>query len=224
MRGREDGRDHEWRNCDRRPSLPIRAPEPARAGPAPDWELAHIERARRDPAAFAPLYEAYADLVWRYALSRLGDEERAADATSQTFAKAIAALPGFRPKRRIGGTTFRSWLMTIARNVVIDEARKLRPTAQLDDPAAERHLVDRGRSPEEHAVAADESRRIERALGELPATQRKIVELRAVGMKGPEIAEVLGMSIAAVKTANHRAYVRLRELLGETEQVQDTRP
>ena len=36
-----------------------------RAGPKPGWELAHIERARSDPAAFAPLYEAYADLVRR---------------------------------------------------------------------------------------------------------------------------------------------------------------
>ena len=199
-------------------------PEPARAGPSPDWELAHIERAKQDPAAFAPLYDIYADLVWRYALSRLGDEERAADATSQVFIKVIAALPGFRPKRRIGGTTFRSWLMTIARNVVIDEARKRRPTVELDDPAAERHLVDRGCSPEEHAMAADEVRRIERALAQLPATQRKIVELRAVGLKGQEIAEVLGMSLAAVKTANHRAYVRLRDLLGEAEHAQDTQP
>jgi RNA polymerase sigma-70 factor, ECF subfamily len=204
----------------------IGTPEPARAGPAPGWELAHIERARRDPAAFAPLYEAYVDLVWRYALSRLGDQERAADATSQVFIKAIAALPGFRPKRRIGGTTFRSWLMTIARNVVIDEVRKHRPTSALDDPKAERHLVDiaRDHSPEEHAVSADERRRIERALRHLPDTQRKIVELRAVGMTGPEIADVLGMSVPAVKTANHRAFVRLRELLGETEHVQDTRP
>ncbi|MGH2558128.1 MAG: RNA polymerase sigma factor [Thermomicrobiales bacterium] len=195
--------------------------EPARAGPAAAWEIEHIARARCDPAAFAPLYEAYVEFVWRYALSRLGDRERAADATSQTFAQAIAALPTFRPERRGDGTTFRSWLMTIARNVVIDEARKARPTTPLDAEAAQPWLVDRERSPEESAIAAVERQRIKQALAHLPDTQRQIVELRAVGMKGAEIAGVLNMSVAAVKTANHRAHLRLRELLGERSPGQD---
>jgi RNA polymerase sigma-70 factor (ECF subfamily) len=201
----------------------IGTPDPASAGPAAEWELIHVERARRDPAAFAPLYEAYADLVWRYALSRLGDPERAADATSQTFAKAMSALPDFRPqRRRNGGTTFRSWLMMIARNVVIDDIRKARPTSPLDAPAAQPWLIARERSPEDAAIAAAERQRIDQALSRLPDTQRQIVELRAVGMKGAEIAAVLNMSVAAVKTANHRAYLRLRELLDERSSAQDT--
>lgn len=179
-----------------------------------DIEIAQIERAQQDPQAFAPLYETYADLVWRYALSRLSDQERAADATSQTFSRALAALPRYQPKRQGDGTTFRSWLMTIARNVVIDETRKERHATPLDAPSVQHRLVDRGRSPEEHAVIADERRRINAALAELPETQRQIVELRAIGTRSTEIAEVLQMSHAAVRTANHRAYVRLRELLG----------
>ena len=196
-------------------------PEPVPAGPVPGWEMVHIERARRDPAAFAPLYEAYADLVWRYALSRLGDRERAADATSQTFQKAITALGSFRPDHRGGATTFRAWLMTIARNVVIDEARRARPTLALDEPAVQPWLVDDTGSPEASAIASAERQRIERALAQLPAAQRQIVELRAIGMKGAEIAQLLKMSIPAVKTANHRAYARLRELLGEPVDGQD---
>lgn len=198
--------------------------ESPRAGPTPDWELEQIERARRDPADFAPLYEAYVDLVWRYALNRLGDPERAADATSQTFTKAITALPGFRPRRRPGGSTFRSWLMTIARNVVIDEARKTQLTTTLDAPSAQPWLIDRAQSPEDAAIAAAERQRIERALARLPDAQHQIVELRAAGMKGAEIAQLLNMNIAAVKTANHRAYLRLRELLGERSVEQDTNP
>jgi RNA polymerase sigma-70 factor (ECF subfamily) len=200
----------------------IGATEPARAARVADWELTHVEHAQRDPAAFAPLYEAYADLVWRFALSRLGDQERAADAASQTFAKAIGALPTFRPERRGDGLTFRSWLMTIARNVVIDEARKTRPTMPLDEPGAESLLVDRAQSPEESAIAAVERQRIDRALAQLPEAQRRIVELRAIGMRGVEIAGVLNMSLAAVRTANHRAYLRLRELLSEPHREQET--
>jgi RNA polymerase sigma-70 factor (ECF subfamily) len=197
------------------------APDTRREGPATNWELAHVERARRDPEAFAPLYEAYVDLVWRYALSRLGDTELAADATSQTFARAISALPGFEPNRGTGGSAFRAWLMTIARNVVIDEARRTRNHVALDAPAAEPWLVDESRSPEATAVDAAERLRIEQALAELPEAQRQIVELRAIGMKGAEIARLLNMSLPAVKTANHRAYTRLRVLLGDADFEQD---
>jgi RNA polymerase sigma-70 factor (ECF subfamily) len=187
--------------------------EPASA----DHELALIEAAHADARAFAPLYEAYVDLVWRYALSRLGDPHRAADATSATFQRAISALPNFQPQRRGDTTTFRSWLMTIARNVVIDEATRHRPATPLDDPSAQRWLVDHRRGPEEHAVAADERRRVERALAQLPDIPRQIVELRNIGMKGAEIAEMLNMSESAVKTAHFRAYARLRDLLAEPE-------
>jgi RNA polymerase sigma-70 factor (ECF subfamily) len=183
--------------------------------PAFGWELARIEQARLDPAAFAPLYEAYVDLVWRYSMSRLGDRDRAADATSQTFAKAIAALASYRPQRRGEETSFRAWLMTIARNVVLDEFRRERPAVSLDVPGIASELLDRGRSPEVAAIEAVERLRIERALTQLPDAQRKIVELRALGMTGAEIASTLQMSIGAVKTANHRAYQRLRELLRE---------
>ena len=71
------------------------------------------------------------------------------------------------------------------------------------------------------AIAAAERQRINRALGRLPETQRQIVELRAAGMRGAEIAQLLNMTIGAVKTANHRAYSRLRELLDEDGSKQD---
>jgi RNA polymerase sigma-70 factor (ECF subfamily) len=185
-------------------------------GDGASLEFARIVAAQADPRAFAPLYEAYVDLVWRYALSRLGERERAADATSQTFQRALAALPGYQPQRRGEGTTFRAWLMTIARHVVIDELRSARPATPLDAPAAERWLVDDARGPEAHAVAADERRRVNDALARLPDTQRQIVELRLIGMKGREIAALLDMTESAVKTAHFRAIARLRELLNDT--------
>ncbi|HYI25780.1 MAG TPA: sigma-70 family RNA polymerase sigma factor [Thermomicrobiales bacterium] len=192
------------------------ASEPDWTSPA-DRELDLIAAAQADPRAFAPLYETYVDLVWRYALNRLGDQQRAADATSVTFQRAITALPKYRPQRRGDATTFRSWLMTIARNVVIDETRRARPTSPLDDPASERWLTDPAPGPEEQAVAADERRRINRALARLSTTPRQIVELRLIGMNGREIADTLGMSESAVKTAHYRAIARLRDLLADDE-------
>lgn len=182
-----------------------------------DRELAAITAAQRDPSAFGPLYEAYADLVWRYAMSRLRSEERAADATSQTFTRAIAALPRFNPERRGDSTTFRSWLMLIARNVVIDDVRRHRPTLDLDDPAAQSRLVASEPSPEAHALANDRQRQILSAFTGLSDQQQKVVRMRLEGASGQEIADELGISANAVKAAHYRGIVRLREILAEQE-------
>lgn len=178
-------------------------------------ELAWIEAARRDPQAFAPLYEAYVDLVWRYALQRLGDPDRAADVTSATFVQAIRALPAFQPRIRGEETTFRSWLMTIARNAVISEWRRDRPARPLDAVASTDSpiLPDRSPSPEEQAIRRDERDEVLAALARLSPVQRQIVELRLAGFSAVEIGERLGMSVSAVNTAHFRAYARLRDLL-----------
>ena len=170
-------------------------------------ELRQVDAAQVDPRAFAPLYETYADLVWRYAMSRLGNADRAAEVTSITFARALAALPRFQPKPGHGGSPFRAWLKTIARNA-----------PSLDDPAVQPWLVDGRRSPEELAIAGEEQRRVEHALAHLPVTQRRIVELRLIGMRSAEIAGILEMSQSAVDTAHFRAYARLRDLLAETDE------
>ena len=176
-------------------------------------ELEQIEAARQDRRAFAPLYDAYVDLVWRYAMRRLGNAEQAAEVTSVTFARALAALPTFRPHCHGSGTTFRAWLMAIARNAVIDTVRRERPYVSLEDLHSQPWLVDEHATPEEHAIAAEEQRQVMAALAQLPETQRQIVELRLIGMKAAEIAGMLGMSVSAINTAHFRAYARLRDLL-----------
>ncbi len=57
--------------------------------------------------------------------------------------------------------------------------------------------------------------RVEAAIDELGSPRREIVVLRLQGWKGVEIAELLGMSPGAVRVAQHRAYGRLRESLGD---------
>lgn len=183
-----------------------------------DNEHARIAAAQSNPQAFAPLYEAYADLVWRFAMSRLGDSEQASDATSLTFTRALAALPGFIPYAAPVDSGFRSWLMTIARNVVIDEQRRRRPSASLSEPVWSDVLPDDRPSPEVQALMADEHRRLANALQQLPEVQRRIVELRLVGWKSDAISRHLQMSISAVNTAHFRAMGRLRDLLFHDEE------
>jgi RNA polymerase sigma-70 factor (ECF subfamily) len=166
-----------------------------------DPESRQIAAAQRDIRDFAPLYVAYFDSIYGYALRSLRDRDLAADVTSDTFARAMKALPRYR------GKSFRSWLFTIAHNVIVDSARRRKPTASFDEMLG---IPDRGKSPEEALLADESARSIATLLDRLTENQRQVVVLRTAGLTGQEVADVLGMSVGAVKAAQFRAYNRLR--------------
>jgi RNA polymerase sigma-70 factor (ECF subfamily) len=174
-----------------------------------DDEVELVALAQRDRRAFAPLYSRYFDPVYRYCYRRLGTPEAAADATSQTFAKALAALPTCRAE------TFRSWLFAIAHNVLTDGFRSDR--FEPLESAAE--VVDAAPSPEDLAVVAEERSTLEGLLGQLQPEQRQILELRLAGLTSKEIAAALGRTPNAVDQAQFRAVNRLRTLLAASGQV-----
>jgi RNA polymerase sigma-70 factor (ECF subfamily) len=182
-------------------------PEPDHADGLGGDERLTVARARRDPAAFAPLYERYLPDVYRYCHYRLGSREAAEDVTSQTFIKAMANLGQFR------GGSFRAWLFTTAHRTVIDHVRARRPDLPLD--AAEEALSAEV-SPETAAVAGDEQRQLAALLAQLPPDQRRVVELRLAGLNDREIAAVLGQRHTAVRTRQSRALARLRTLATES--------
>jgi RNA polymerase sigma-70 factor, ECF subfamily len=185
-----------------------------RSAPMPDVdrgsqvaEALVVVAARRDPAAFAPLYRAYFDAVYRYCLRCIGDREAAADSTQEVFARALTALP------RTEVDAFRPWLFTIAHHVIADRHRL---SARRPVPVPLSHADDRADpapSPEEAALSAEARRSLQRHLASLPADQRAVVELRLADLTGPEVAAVLGKSVGSVKIAQFRAFRRLRDLM-----------
>lgn len=194
--------------------------------PAPDLtplaDADLVTAAIRDPRAFAPLYGRYVTHIYRYCYRQTSDPDLAADLTTQVFTRAIEALPRFeqRFEQHVApndATTeathgsFRSWLFTIAHNAVIDHRRRVRPARPLDD--AHRELADDAPGPEERAVLRDELSRLIAMLDRIPDAQRQIIELRLAGLTSAEIATTLSMTRAAVKSAQTRAYARLRVLL-----------
>lgn len=171
-----------------------------------DEEARQIIAAQRDIRAFAPLYEAYFNAIYGYALRSLRDHDLAADVTSDTFARAMKALPRYRAK------SFRSWLFTIAHNVIVDSVRRRKPTAPFEDML---NIPDQGTSPEDTLLARESSQRIAELLDRLTENQRQVVVLRTTGLTGQEVADVLGITVGAVKAAQFRAYNRLRTWLTE---------
>jgi RNA polymerase sigma-70 factor (ECF subfamily) len=113
-------------------------------------DLRIIALARTDPRAFGPLYNRYADPIHFFCYRRLNHADDAADATSLVFTRALEALPRFQPRPSDYGSTVRAWLFTIARRVVVDVQRRIRPHLSIDAPAgiAARRLTDPTRGSE----------------------------------------------------------------------------
>lgn len=181
--------------------------EPTTDPDEPDDAALAVE-ARRDPAAFDRLYRRYHPAIVRYCNRRLDDDDRAAEAAAQVFAKAWANLDRFRGG---GPVSFRAWLFAIANRTVTDEHRR-RPSLPLDraEDLPEANVT---YLPGPAAERAERRTALRSALARLPEEQRRIVELRLSGLDGVEIAAVLGRSHAAIKSSQFRAYARLRELL-----------
>lgn len=165
-----------------------------------------VERARDDRAAFAQLYDRYLTDVYRYCFLRLGTREAAEDATSIVFTKALRSIGSCRPDR------FRSWLFSIAHNVVIDGYRAREPLESIDRAL---EVADPTATPLDAAILSDDERAVMALLRQLTDEQREIVELRLAGLSGPEIADALGRSPGAIRAAQFRAYARLRDLLAD---------
>lgn len=179
---------------------------PIAAGPEPsDREL--IVFAQKDARAFGLLYERYLERVYQYCLRRLGTKQLAEDATSQVFLKALSALPTFSNDKG----SFRSWLFSIAHNVVIDQYRSAKPCAPEE---ALLEVPDTQVSPEELAERADDERHLWEAVAKLPVRQRQVIELRIAGLTSAEISEVIGCKPRSVDVVQYRALGQLRTLMG----------
>lgn len=185
-------------------ALRVRGADADAASTANSVEAEIMRRALHDLSAFEPIYRAQHGRVFGFCYRRLGDRDDAADATSQTFTKAISALSTYR------GGSVAGWLIVIASNVMADSSRRKRPQTSLD---AAVELADARTGPLESAIETEQLAILRAALGRLTKKQRNVVELRLAGLTGNEVAEALGLSLSAVKSNQFRAYTRLRDLL-----------
>lgn len=178
--------------------------QPRQAEDDPSGDAAFVAAAKRDPDAFALLYQRYERRIYAYCLRRLADPLAAEDAASLIFARAFAKLASCDERR------FRAWLFSIAHNAIADGFRApKRHERPLDDA---RHLIDPRQGPESAALHSEAARELAELLGRLPTDQRRVVELRLAGLTGPEIAAVVGKSHDAVKKLQGRAIAKLRQL------------
>lgn len=157
--------------------------------------------------AFQVVYATYRNDVIRYCRYRLSTDEDAEDATQEIFLHAYDAFP--RWANRGGG--IRPWLFSIAHNEVVSRYRATARHPEVGIEAAGA-LAYQGDSPEQRALDTTELDHVLRLLTQLSDDQRRVMELRLVGLTGAEIAGVLDKKHATVRKLQERAIERLTEL------------
>ena len=178
-----------------------------------------LEALRRgDEAAFAAVFEAHSDRVYRVAVGLLRDEVEADCVVQETFLSLIEHLGQFEGRSRLG-----TWLYRVSYNRAIDRLRRRQPQLPLASVDGEQeegplpaNLSTWRPGPEAWLTAAELQVELDRAIVTLPEKYRTVFTLRELeGLSTAETAEVTGMSLGAVKVVLHRARLMLRERLAD---------
>lgn len=153
---------------------------------------------------FEEIYRRYFGDVYRYLLRLSGSETAAEDVTSETFLRAMQALPRFR-----GDCDVRVWLCRIARNTYFSTRRD--PDNQpMEEPGED----PRGSapSPEEETLRREEGRRLRQLLHGLEEPYREVFLWRHYGdLSFREIGQLFGKSENWACVTYHRARGKLRK-------------
>lgn len=166
----------------------------------PDDEVL-VQAAKKNRAAFTPLYRRYAERVYRYVFSRVGDAAEAEDLVAQVFVDALVSLPNYRPQGRFAG-----WLFTLAYRRCADFHRKPKT-----EPLSEQTPAGGSNDPVEQVIRPETFRHLENLLAERSEEERELLRLHyAAGLVYREMADVLGSSEAAIKMAMSRLIQRMK--------------
>jgi RNA polymerase sigma-70 factor, ECF subfamily len=172
------------------------------------WDLVHSAQ-NGDKGAFGKLYGRYVDVVYRYVLFRVGDKELAEDVTSETFLRALRRITSVTYQGRDVG----AWLVTIARNLVLDHVKSSRfrlevTRAEVDDESK----VQAG--PEQQVLSKITNAELLKCIEQLGDDQRECIALRFLqGLSVSETAQLMHRNEGAIKALQHRAVRRLAQLL-----------
>ena len=190
----------------KRPVRTVKPPMAAGVGYA-DMIGAIADHADRD--AFAALFEHFAPRVKSYML-RLGAEPQLAEELAQETLLTVWRRAAAFDRAKAAPST---WIFTIARNLRIDAARRVRRSDPLDDPS---DAPDAEPAPDAALAAAQSEGRIRTALAALPPEQAEVVRLSFFSDKPhSEIAEELKLPLGTQKSRMRLAMERLRGLLGD---------
>lgn len=182
---------------------------------AADDELVRIAQGGEN-RAFDELVRRYQDKVYRLSYKILRHEDDAAEALQDAFLSAYRGLGNFKAE-----STFSTWLYRIATNASLMKYRKRRDghvsldqSQSTNEDAEPLQLADWAAQPPEELLTAETRQVMDEGIERLPEELRTVFVLRDIQeLSNAEVAEILGLSVAAVKSRLHRGRIQLRERL-----------
>ena len=179
--------------------------DPARRDEPLDAELIARWKAG-DQRAATELVERHAPALARFAVScgAVGEVE---ELVQDTFVRAFGSLDGFR-----GDSSFRTWLFTIERRLLMDRRRAERRRPRGVEIAEADSATEY--DPLDHLVANEAERQVSEAVRRLTPTQREVFMLRVTeGLSYRDIAEAVGSTEGAARVHYHNAMRAIKEYL-----------
>lgn len=188
-------------------SLADGMPEPSRTAVEPDDDALIAQWRSGDERAATLLVERHATPLARF-VAGLGERAQVEEVVQDTFVRAFGSLDGFR-----GDSSLRTWLFTIARNLVRDRARSRK--GKRDVVSIEEWHAVTEHDALDTAVADETNARMRRAVETLSPMQREVFTLRVTeGMSYKEIAAVVSSTEGAARVHYHNAMRAIKEFLG----------
>jgi len=181
-----------------------------------DRHCALLEKAQAgDREAFRALYLDLYDPVVRFVGRRIRGREDVEDLTGRVFQRFLEHLGDVDPRRG----SVRMFVLSMARNAVIDHVRARRDGMPLDDVAP--LLADERATALDSLVHEERLRALRKAVAALPPDVQEVLALRhGDGLKHAEIAALLGQTTTAVKQRLSRAQRALRDALLERSETE----
>jgi RNA polymerase sigma-70 factor (ECF subfamily) len=166
-----------------------------------------IERARQgDADAFARLYRANVQAIYRYIYHRVNDTHLAEDLTGDVFVRALKGMAAYQER----GKPFVAWLYRIAHARVVDYYRQTSRRPVESDIEAEPIPV--GADMDRSLLRRQAARVLREAIARLTDEQQQVIVLRFIeGHSLETTAQIMGKNANAIKALQHRA---LRALAG----------
>lgn len=178
-----------------------------------------LERAREgDEEALEQLLSAVQPQLYRFSMKMCRHTEDAEDVLQDSMLTLARSFRDFR-----GASSLSTWLFTIARSFCIKKRRKSKFAPEREEsleqlaPTERATIQSEAPGPHEHAESAEVWQQVQAAIGRLEPAYREVLVLRDIeGLRAKEVAEVVGITVPAVKSRLHRARTQLREKLAAT--------
>jgi len=171
-----------------------------------------------DRTAQAIIVKNYEKMVYNLGLKLLGDQEKAECILQETFLKVLQALPNFQEKSKLS-----TWIYRIATNQALMRLRsKKRQQVSIDESSEEdgkdysNFVQSLEADPLDNLLNQELKEKMDSAIEQLPDNYKTVFIMKDVeGLALKEIAEILDLSLPAVKSNLHRARITLRNKLAD---------